>query len=87
MRRPGPDDFPARRGQARPGDDSMSLGRGDTRCPTRSRSPHGGAKHRRGPIVRPANARILGARIPDATVHVVADAGHLLLMDPGRPLR
>jgi poly(3-hydroxyoctanoate) depolymerase len=39
------------------------------------------------PIVRPANARILGARIPDATFHVVPDAGHLLLMDPGRPLR
>jgi pimeloyl-ACP methyl ester carboxylesterase len=37
--------------------------------------------------VPPANARILGARIPDATVHVVPDAGHLLLMDPGRSLR
>ena len=35
----------------------------------------------------PANALILGARIPDATVHVVPDAGPLLLMDPGRPLR
>ena len=33
------------------------------------------------PIVPPVNARILGARIPDATVHVVPDAGHLLLMD------
>ena len=33
------------------------------------------------PIVPPANARILGARIPDATVHVVPDTGHLLLMD------
>ena len=33
------------------------------------------------PIVPPINARILGARIPHATVHVVADAGHLLLMD------
>ena len=27
------------------------------------------------------NGRILGARIPNATVHVVPDAGHLLLMD------
>ena len=33
------------------------------------------------PIVPPINARILGARIPDATVHVMPDAGHLLLMD------
>ena len=33
------------------------------------------------PIVPPINARILGARIPDATVHVIPDAGHLLLMD------
>lgn len=33
------------------------------------------------PIVPPANARILGARIPDATVHVVPGAGHLLLLD------
>ena len=39
------------------------------------------------PIVPPVNARILDARIPDATVHVVPDAGHLLPMDPGRPLR
>jgi len=31
--------------------------------------------------VPPVNARILGSRIPDATVHVVPDAGHLLLMD------
>ena len=43
--------------------------------------------HEEDPIVPPANARILGPRIPDATVHVVPDAGHLLLMDPGRPLR
>ena len=35
----------------------------------------------RDPIVPPVNARILGARIPDATVRVVPDAGHLLLMD------
>jgi pimeloyl-ACP methyl ester carboxylesterase len=33
------------------------------------------------PIVPPINARILGARIPHATVHVLPDAGHLLLMD------
>jgi poly(3-hydroxyoctanoate) depolymerase len=33
------------------------------------------------PIVPPVNARILGARIPGATVHVEAGAGHLLLMD------
>jgi pimeloyl-ACP methyl ester carboxylesterase len=33
------------------------------------------------PIVPAVNARILGARIPNATVHVVPDAGHLLLMD------
>jgi len=33
------------------------------------------------PIVPPVNARILGARIPHATVHVIPDAGHLLLMD------
>jgi poly(3-hydroxyalkanoate) depolymerase len=33
------------------------------------------------PIVPPINARILGARIPNATVHVVPDAGHLLLLD------
>jgi pimeloyl-ACP methyl ester carboxylesterase len=35
----------------------------------------------RDPIVPPVNARILGARIPDATVRVVPDTGHLLLMD------
>jgi pimeloyl-ACP methyl ester carboxylesterase len=35
----------------------------------------------RDPIVPPVNARILGARIPDASVRVVPDAGHLLLMD------
>ena len=34
-----------------------------------------------GPVVPPVNARILGARIPNATVHVVADTGHLLLME------
>ena len=33
------------------------------------------------PIVPPINARILGARIPDATVHIVPDTGHLMLMD------
>jgi pimeloyl-ACP methyl ester carboxylesterase len=33
------------------------------------------------PIVPPVNARILGARIPHATVHVVPESGHLLLMD------
>ena len=33
------------------------------------------------PIVPPINARILGARIPNATVHVIPDAGHLMLMD------
>jgi pimeloyl-ACP methyl ester carboxylesterase len=33
------------------------------------------------PIVPSVNARILGARIPKATVHIVPDAGHLLLMD------
>jgi pimeloyl-ACP methyl ester carboxylesterase len=35
----------------------------------------------RDPIVPPINARILGARIPKAAVHVVPDAGHLLLLD------
>ena len=33
------------------------------------------------PIVPPINARLLGARIPNSTVHVVPDSGHLLLMD------
>jgi poly(3-hydroxyoctanoate) depolymerase len=33
------------------------------------------------PIVPPINARILGARIPHATVHIIPDSGHLLLMD------
>jgi pimeloyl-ACP methyl ester carboxylesterase len=33
------------------------------------------------PIVPSVNARILGSRIPNAVVHVVPDAGHLLLMD------
>jgi poly(3-hydroxyoctanoate) depolymerase len=33
------------------------------------------------PIVPPANARILAGRIPDATVHVVPDSGHLLLLE------
>lgn len=33
------------------------------------------------PIVPPINARILGARIPNATVHVMPDTGHLMLMD------
>jgi poly(3-hydroxyoctanoate) depolymerase len=33
------------------------------------------------PIVPPINGRILAARIPDAELHVVAGAGHLLLMD------
>ena len=35
----------------------------------------------RDPIVPPVNARILGARIPGATVQIVPDTGHLLLMD------
>ena len=33
------------------------------------------------PIVPPANARILAGRIPDATMHVVPDSGHLLLLE------
>ena len=33
------------------------------------------------PVVPPVNARILAARIPNATVHVVPDTGHLLLME------
>jgi pimeloyl-ACP methyl ester carboxylesterase len=33
------------------------------------------------PVVPPVNARILAARIPNATVHVAADSGHLLLME------
>ena len=33
------------------------------------------------PVVPSVNARILGARIPNATVHVVPDTGHLLLME------
>ena len=33
------------------------------------------------PIVPPVNAKLLHSRIPDATLHVVPDAGHLLLMD------
>jgi pimeloyl-ACP methyl ester carboxylesterase len=33
------------------------------------------------PIVPPINAKLLHARIPDATLHIVRDAGHLLLMD------
>jgi poly(3-hydroxyalkanoate) depolymerase len=33
------------------------------------------------PVVPPINARILGARIPHASVHVVPDTGHLLLME------
>jgi poly(3-hydroxyoctanoate) depolymerase len=33
------------------------------------------------PIVPPINAKLLRARIPDATLHIVPDAGHLLLMD------
>jgi pimeloyl-ACP methyl ester carboxylesterase len=33
------------------------------------------------PIVPPVNARILGGRIPDATVHVVPGSGHLLVME------
>jgi len=33
------------------------------------------------PVVPPVNARILGARLPNATVHVVPDTGHLLLME------
>lgn len=37
------------------------------------------------PIVPPVNARILGARIPNATVHVMPDAGHLMLMDRAVP--
>jgi poly(3-hydroxyalkanoate) depolymerase len=32
-------------------------------------------------IVPPVNARILAARLPDARVEVVPDAGHLVLMD------
>jgi pimeloyl-ACP methyl ester carboxylesterase len=35
----------------------------------------------RDPIVPAVNGRILGRRIPTATVHVVPDAGHLLLLD------
>jgi pimeloyl-ACP methyl ester carboxylesterase len=33
------------------------------------------------PMVPPVNARILGARIPGATVQIEPGAGHLLLMD------
>jgi poly(3-hydroxyoctanoate) depolymerase len=33
------------------------------------------------PIVPPLNGRILAVRIPDAELHVVPGAGHLLLMD------
>jgi poly(3-hydroxyalkanoate) depolymerase len=33
------------------------------------------------PIVPPVNARILAGRIPDATLHVVPDSGHLLMME------
>jgi poly(3-hydroxyalkanoate) depolymerase len=33
------------------------------------------------PLVPPVNARILAARIPNATVHVEPDTGHLLLME------
>ena len=33
------------------------------------------------PVIPPINARILGARIPNASVHVVPDTGHLLLME------
>ena len=33
------------------------------------------------PVVPPVNARILAARIPNATVHVEPDTGHLLLME------
>ena len=33
------------------------------------------------PVVPPINARILGARLPNASVHVIPDTGHLLLME------
>jgi poly(3-hydroxyoctanoate) depolymerase len=33
------------------------------------------------PVVPPINARILGARIPNAVVEVVPNAGHLMLLD------
>lgn len=33
------------------------------------------------PIVPPVNARILAARIPGASVRIIADSGHLLLME------
>jgi pimeloyl-ACP methyl ester carboxylesterase len=33
------------------------------------------------PVIPPINARILGARIPNASVHVVPNTGHLLLME------
>ena len=33
------------------------------------------------PIIPPVNARILAGRIPDATVHVIPDSGHLLVME------
>jgi pimeloyl-ACP methyl ester carboxylesterase len=36
------------------------------------------------PIVPPMNARILARRIPHASVQVIPDAGHLLLMDHAR---
>ena len=36
------------------------------------------------PVVPPVNARILGARLPNTTVHVVPDTGHLLLMERAR---
>jgi pimeloyl-ACP methyl ester carboxylesterase len=35
----------------------------------------------RDPIVPPINARILARRIPDSTLQIVPDAGHLLLME------
>jgi len=33
------------------------------------------------PIVPPINAKLLHARIPNSTLHIVPDAGHLVLMD------
>jgi pimeloyl-ACP methyl ester carboxylesterase len=35
----------------------------------------------RDPIVPPINARILARRIPELTMHIVPDAGYLLLME------
>ena len=86
-RRGQPGHAPAPAGPSFPAADPVGIRRPALRGrrmdePSAAASHHAADARRHGradPIVPPVNGRILGARIPDATVRVVPDAGHLLM--------